>query len=108
MLDGQILNSVKAIEDIFRVNDSVKSEIVIVKSVLNGLNNDIFKQYLSNIKQVFSVVLGEVDTSNCSSVVQSTDTISCLYNQCVKTSNPLPDLNLYIVADELKASDKKK
>mgnify|MGYP000011254480 FL=1 len=108
LLDGQILNSVKAIEDIFRVNDSVKSEIVIVKSVLKGLNNDIFKQYLSNIKQVFSVVLGEVDTSNCSSVVQSTDTISCLYNQCVKTSNPLPDLNLYIVADELKASDKKK
>ena len=107
LLDGQILNSTKAIEDIFRVNDSVTSEIVIVKSALKGLDADALYQYLDNIKQAFSVVLGEVDTNNCSSAIQSTDTISCLYNQCVKTSNPLPELNLYIVADELEEHRKK-
>lgn len=108
LLDGQILNSPKAISDIFFVNENVNSEIVIIQSVLNGFNEEILNKYICNIKKAFSVVLGEVDTNMQPSQVHSTDIISCLYDLCVKTSNPLPELNIYMVADDLKENEKKK
>lgn len=107
LLDGQILNSKKAIEDIYRVNDNVISEIVIIKSILKGFSDEILEQYVRSIKKVFSVVLDDVDVSKKASQFQSSDLVSCLYDQCIKTSNSLPKLNIYLVADDFKNNDDK-
>ncbi|MDO5765255.1 MAG: AIPR family protein [Elusimicrobiales bacterium] len=106
LLDNRIITSVEAISDIYASNESVRSEIVIVESVLKSKDSNKLSEFLSRIEEAFSVVLGDVDSNNTE--IPENDILTFLYQQCVKNSCPPPILNIYFVADDFDDSEKSK
>ena len=105
LLDSRIITNKEEISDIYASNENVRSEIVIVESVLKSKGTDTLTNFLKRIKQAFSVVLEDVDMNNLNDHSED-DILTCLYQQCIKNSCPSPILNIYFVADDLDVTAK--